>query len=80
MNVVFPGVWTEYDLTAGGTILFPLAVIASLLGALILWSPALRAAVVAIRQRTRLSHVRRHVESHRNARFAGYREARAWRE
>jgi serine/threonine-protein kinase len=41
---------------------------------------ALRAAVVAIRQRTRLSHVRRHVESHRNARFAGYREARAWRE
>jgi len=39
---------------------------------------ALRAAVVTIRQRTRLLRVHRHIEARRTARFAGYREARAW--
>ena len=39
---------------------------------------ALRAAVVAIRPRARLVHVRRHVESHRTARFADQRVTRAW--
>jgi eukaryotic-like serine/threonine-protein kinase len=38
---------------------------------------ALRAAVVAIRQRTRLLHAHRHVESHRTTRSAGYCETRA---
>ncbi|HET7923920.1 MAG TPA: serine/threonine-protein kinase, partial [Rhodanobacteraceae bacterium] len=38
---------------------------------------ALRAAVVAIRQRARLLHVRRQLDSHRSARLAGYRETRA---
>ena len=41
---------------------------------------ALRAAIVAIRRQTRLSHLRRHLASHRDARLAGYREVRAWRE
>jgi serine/threonine-protein kinase len=39
---------------------------------------ALRAAVVALRQRTRLLHVRRLVDAHRPARIIGYRESRAW--
>ena len=39
---------------------------------------ALRAAVVTIRQRTRLLRVHRHIEARRTARFASYREARAW--
>lgn len=39
---------------------------------------ALRAAVVAMRQRTRLLHVRRACDSHRAVRVLGYREMRAW--
>jgi serine/threonine-protein kinase len=38
---------------------------------------ALRAAVVTIRQRTRLLGVHRHIDARRAARIAGYREARA---